>query len=77
MPNAVTAGDQFLEQISGQLAVQNELLSKLVGALAPEPVTAPEPAAVPTDAPATGEPKTGSSKPPAKKAATRRKVTGQ
>ena len=75
MPNAVTAGDQFLEQISAQLAVQNDLLGKLVGALAPE--SAAEPAPVVDDAPVSGEPKPVSKKPPAKKAATRKRVTGQ
>ena len=75
MPHAMTAGDQFLEQISNQLAVQNDLLGKLVGALIPEP--AAEPAPVVDDAPAAGEPKTVSKKPPVKKAATRKKVTGQ
>lgn len=75
MPNAITAGDQFLEQISGQLAVQNDLLGKLVGALVPEPPAEPEPAA--DDTPAAGEPESTSKKPPVKKAATRKKVTGQ
>jgi hypothetical protein len=76
MPHAITTGDQFLEQISGQLAVQNELLGKLVGVLAPDP----EPAAEPDPAPATGEPDqkpAASKKPPAKKAASRKRVTGQ
>jgi hypothetical protein len=66
MPNPITAGDQFLEIISGQLAQQNELLSELVGILRPEPPAEPAPA---DDKP---EPKA-----PAKKAATRRRVTGQ
>jgi hypothetical protein len=70
MPHAMTAGDQFLEQISDQLAVQNELLGKLVGVLAPEPVAAPEPEVAPDNDPA-------SKKPPVKKPASRRKVTGQ
>ena len=71
MPNAITAGDQFLEQISDQLAVQNDLLGKLVGALAPEPPAEPTPVS--------GEPdeKPAAKKPPAKKAATRKRVTGQ
>ena len=75
MPNAITAGDQFLEQISDQLAVQNDLLGKLVGALAPEPPVAPEPDEQPTS----GEPtaKQVSKKPPVKKAAARKRVTGQ
>lgn len=78
MPNAITAGDQFLEQISGQLAVQNELLGKLVGALAPEP--AAEPAVDAPDASqVAGEPekRPASTKPPVKKSATRKRVTGQ
>ena len=68
MPNAVTAGDQFLEQISAQLAVQNDLLGKLVGALAPEPPAEPEPVA---------DAKPVSKKPPVKKAPARKRVTGQ
>ena len=68
MPHAVTAGDQFLEIISGQLAQQNELLGELVGILRPEQPAEPEPA------PADDKPEP---KAPAKKAATRRKVTGQ
>jgi len=68
MPNAITAGDQFLEIISDQLAQQNELLGELVGILRPEQPAEPEPA------PADDKPEP---KPPAKKAATRRKVTGQ
>jgi hypothetical protein len=70
MPHAVTTTDVFLEQISGQLAVQNELLGKLVGVLAPEPATAPEPGVAPDNEP---EPK----KAPVKKAAARKRVTGQ
>jgi hypothetical protein len=70
MPNAVTAGDQFLEQISGQLAVQNELLGELVGILRPEPVADAEPAVAPDNDP---EPKQA----PVKKAAARKRVTGQ
>jgi hypothetical protein len=75
MPHAMTAGDQFLEQISDQLAVQNDLLGKLVGALVPEPPAEPEPAA--DDAPTAGEPAPVSKKPPVKKAAARKRVTGQ
>lgn len=68
MPHAVTAGDAFLEQISGQLDEQNKLLGELVGILRPEPPAEPE---APADAPA--EP---AKKAPVKKATTR-KVTGQ
>lgn len=68
MPNAITAGDQFLEMITGQLDEQNALLRELVGVLRPEPAAEPE-----ADAPAEEKPVP---KPPAKKA-TRRKVTGQ
>lgn len=74
MPNAITAGDQFLEQISDQLAVQNDLLGKLVGALVPEPPAEPAPT---DDALAAGEPAPASRKPPVKKAASRKRVTGQ
>lgn len=46
MPHAVTATDQFLEQISGQLAEQNILLGELVEVLRPEPdIAEPAPAA--------------------------------
>jgi hypothetical protein len=61
MPHAVTAGDAFLEQISGQLDEQNKLLGELVGILRPE---------------APAEPKPPADVKPAKKATTR-KVTGQ
>lgn len=67
MPHAITAGDQFLEQITGQLDEQNKLLGELVGILRPAAPAEPEPADAPADKPA---------KAPAKKATTR-KVTGQ
>ncbi|MFC5268459.1 hypothetical protein ACFPJ1_40675 [Kribbella qitaiheensis] len=58
-----------MAQISGQLDEQNTLLRKLVGALAPEPPADPEPGVAPDEKP--------TPKAPAKKAATRKKVTGQ
>lgn len=68
MPHAITAGDQFLEQITGQLDEQNKLLGELVGILRPTPPAEPE-------APADDKP----AKAPAKKATAKstRKVTGQ
>ena len=72
MPHAVTAGDQFLEEISGKL-------DRLIGLLEPpQEQAAPEPAPV-EDAPAAGEPekKPAAKKAPAKKATTRKRVTGQ
>jgi hypothetical protein len=63
MPNPVTAGDHFLEQISGQL-------DTLIGILRPEPPAEPEAEPEPAEDKPTP-------KPPAKKTAARRKVTGQ
>lgn len=71
MPHAVTAGDAFLEQISGQLDEQNKLLGELVGILRPAAPAEPE---APADAPADDQP--AAKKAPARKATTR-KVTGQ
>lgn len=70
MPNAVTAGDLFLEEISGKL-------DRIIGLL--EPPQGPAAAPAQADAPAAGEPepKPSAKKTPAKKAATRRRVTGQ
>jgi hypothetical protein len=69
MPHAITAGDQFLEQISSQLAEQNALLGELVAVLRPEPPAEDKPAATPDAKPAT-------KKAAAKKSSTRRKVDG-
>lgn len=63
MPNPVTAGDHFLEQISGQL-------DTLIGILRPEPPAEPEPEPEPADDKPTA-------KKAAAKTSSRRKVTGQ
>ena len=73
MPTVITTTDAFLDQISNQLAVQNDLLGKLVDKLAPVPAAQPV-----EDSPVTGEPeKPAAKKAPAKKATTRKRVTGQ
>lgn len=71
----VTIGESIQVAILDELQQIRGLLEPSAPAVDMEP--APEPP--PDNAPATGvpEPKTGSSKPPVKKAATRKRVTGQ
>lgn len=74
MPRVTTSTDAFLTEISGKL-------DQLIGLLEPPKVRVDmEPPAAPVDdAPATGEPekKLAAKKSPAKKATTRKRVTGQ
>lgn len=68
-PRVITSTDAHLAQISGQL-------DELIGILRPAQTAEPAPAPVEAS-PAAGEPEKPTAKKAAKKATTRRRVTGQ
>lgn len=70
----VTTGEEIQVAILDELQQIRSLLEPSEPAVDMEPV--PEPTPV-DDTPAAGEPESTSKKPPVKKAATRKKVTGQ